>query len=96
MMRRIDVPWAIGIAIAIVSTLVVTHVVGGRDAVSVLSGTPPDGSLALMAPLGVLYALSWLASILIAPPLVLAGALEWALRRAHGPTSRQASAVRRQ
>lgn len=80
-MRKNDVPWALGVALAIGLTLSMAHVCGGRDAVSVLSGTPPDGPFMLLAPLGILYVLSWLAAILIAPPLVIAGVAEWLAQR---------------
>lgn len=80
-MKNVDVPWSLGIALAILLTLALSHLAGGRDAVSVLSGTPPEGAIALYAPLGVLYALAWLGSVLIAPPLLVTGLVGWALKR---------------
>lgn len=84
-MKNVDFPWTIGIAIAILATLALSHLAGGRDAVSVLSGTPPEGATALFAPLGVLYALAWLGSVLIAPPLLVTGLVGWALDRRRRP-----------
>lgn len=60
-------------ALCLVALAGLLHLAGGRDAVSVLSGTLP-GSAAL-ALLGLAYAGSWLAAVLLAPPLFAAGAL---------------------
>jgi len=60
-------------ALGLVALAGVLHLAGGRDAVSVLSGTMPgSGAMAL---LGLAYAGSWIAAVVLAPPLLAAGAL---------------------
>jgi hypothetical protein len=81
-MKKIDLPFPLGLALALVAAWLVSHALGGRDAVSVLSGTLPEGPMALAVPLGVLYALAWLGSVLLVPPPRRAAAVSSLVRRA--------------
>ena len=63
---------------------VLLHLAGGRECVGVLSGTREGGMASLV--LGLAYALSWFNTVLLVPPLVLAGLARLVLSRR---TSRQ-------
>jgi hypothetical protein len=56
------------------------HALGLREAVSVLSGTAPPGGES-SALLGVVYALSYFAALILAPILLLASGIELIARR---------------
>jgi len=57
-------------AFVMVAAFAVLSLLGGRDAVSVLSGTVSTAGGAL---LGLSYALAWFGALLLAPPLLVTG-----------------------
>ena len=79
--------WLLGVAGLLVASKLGLALAGGRAATSVLSGT--HAGSADEALLGGLYALAHFASVLLAPPLALAGLLRWALERSAGPAQEQ-------
>ena len=70
-------------ALLLVLALGFFHALGMREEVSVLSGTAPPGAHASPL-LGVVYALSWFAALIVAPILALAALIERALARLDG------------
>jgi hypothetical protein len=66
-------------ALVMTALFLLLHLLGGRDAVGLLSGTMEGGRSGLV--LGVLYTLSWFSAVLVAPVLLLAGLAEIALNR---------------
>jgi hypothetical protein len=71
-------------ALFVACALGVLHLLGARDAVSILSGTVPSGG-AGSAALGAFYALAWFATVVLAPPMVIAAVLLAAARYARAP-----------
>lgn len=73
-------------ALVFVAALGLLHVAGARDAVSILTGTAPADHAAtvLNTFLGLGYVLAWFASVVVAPILVLAAGLHFAVARAAG------------
>ncbi len=67
-------------AVLLVLFLGFVHALGLREEVSVLSGTSPPGEHA-SALLGVIYALSWFAAVIVAPILALAALIGWGFER---------------
>jgi hypothetical protein len=66
-------PWMLRLALVPAAALLLLHLLGGRQAVGVLSGTEAGDAGALV--LGLAYALSWFCTVLLVPPLVLTGLL---------------------
>jgi hypothetical protein len=84
-------PWGLAVRAAwIVVLFAVLHGLGWRDFTSILSGTAPGESLyGVKTWLGVLYALAYFAAVIVAPILVIAGALLGVFDRyARGASSR--------
>jgi uncharacterized paraquat-inducible protein A len=79
MSRR--VPTLILGAAALWTLFLACHVLGFRDAVSVLSGTAPTVGGDDAAVGGVLYVVSWLLAVAVAPILAIAALVQWALLR---------------
>ncbi|MFZ5441189.1 MAG: hypothetical protein ACOZQL_14365 [Myxococcota bacterium] len=61
-------------ALFVLATLAVVHLLGWRENVGFLSGTVPLTSVTLAT--GLLYAAAWFGGVVVAPILLLAGALE--------------------
>lgn len=61
-------------ALGLLLWLLVLELLGGRDATVVLTG-----SMGPTAPLGLLYVIVWLLSVILVPPLLAAAAIEAAL-----------------
>lgn len=70
-MRAGTLPVALGVAL--VFALAVLHLTGGRVHVGFLSGTMPSSSESVT--LGLAYATSWFAAVLLAPVLIISGAV---------------------
>jgi hypothetical protein len=65
----------LGIAVALVAVgFAALHVVGGRDCVAVLSGTPVGSEEEIV--IGLAYVLGWFGVVLVAPIVVLAICLD--------------------
>ncbi|MBN8233409.1 hypothetical protein JYK02_38415 [Corallococcus macrosporus] len=75
MMRHPFVIAALGIA----ALFLVLHLGGGRESVGLLSGTVVGGPWQMG--LGIVYALAWFGTVLVAPVLLLAGLADTALGR---------------
>lgn len=75
-------------ALLLVLALGFFHALGMREEVSVLSGTAPPGAHASPL-LGVVYALSWFAALIVAPTLAFAALIERALARFGGGDTRR-------
>ncbi len=69
----------IRLALAMVGLTLVLRLAGGPDAVSVLSGTVLGNAWQLL--LGVAYALSHFAAVVLAPVLMGVGLVAWAFDR---------------
>lgn len=69
--------WLLRTALATAVFFALLHLLGARACVSVLSGTLDGGRAQLF--LGLLYALSWFACVLLVPVLLVAGLVERAL-----------------
>lgn len=67
-------------ALLLVLALGFFHALGMREEVSILSGTAPPGAHASPL-LGVVYALSWFAALIVAPILALAALIDLGLAR---------------
>lgn len=72
--------WLAGAALLIALAFAAAHGLGLRDSVSVLSGTAPagGGELALVSGSlagGVVYVITWLAVVVVAPTLALGAAI---------------------
>ena len=79
---RRHAPWPLRYGLALPLALGLMHLVGLREWVGVVSGTPVPGvPFAVAAPVGFVYVLTWLATLALAPPMLLAGAVELGLRR---------------
>jgi hypothetical protein len=75
-------PPSLWFAILIAIGFGVLHLSGARDLVSVVSGTPAaDVPFAIAAPIGLLYVMSWLALVVLAPILGLVALIQIATRR---------------
>ena len=66
-------------ALVMATVFLLLHLLGGRQYVGALSGTLEGGPPGMM--FGVLYALSWFSTVLVAPVLLLAGLANVALSR---------------
>jgi hypothetical protein len=63
--------------VALAMLLALLELAGARAMTGVLAGMPGDG----LAPLlGLLYVITWLAFVLLAPPLLLAAGAVWSMR----------------
>jgi len=75
-------PSTLWFAFAIGLGFAVLHVLGARDMVSVVSGTPAPGvPFEIAAPIGLLYVMSWLALVVVAPILAIMALIQIATRR---------------
>jgi len=57
-------------AIGLVAVLVLLHLIGARENVSILSGTAPPSDFAAVT--GLFYVAAWLCAVVVAPTLVIA------------------------
>lgn len=66
-------------AVAPLAVLLLLHLAGARERMSVFSGTPPTGAgfSTVDQLLAALYALSYLLGVVVAPIMVLAALLSW-------------------
>jgi len=93
---RIVSPGALVVSAAVMAgVFVICHLAGWRENTSFLCGTPPAGeSAGLAILLGLVYALSYFALVVLAPILVLAAAIFGVLLRLWCGISRSARATR--
>ena len=69
---RRHAPWPLRYGLALPLALGLMHLVGLREWVGVVSGTPVPGvPFAVAAPVGFVYVLTWLATLALAPPMLL-------------------------
>jgi hypothetical protein len=66
---------AVILGLGLAALFLVLHLLGLRDDVSILSGTMPGGSLEAAG--GLLYALAFFSTVIIAPVLLASAGLHW-------------------
>ena len=85
-LERIWIRWCaprnwLFLAALIVVVFAVEHLLGWRDYTSILSGTLPGEQADWRAFAGVLYVFTWLATVIVAPILVIGSVLNYAMMR---------------